>query len=159
MAKAQVREVHSPPPATHMHRPPPSNMVKQQLRPRALVIAPFDMAGDVVHSTVCAALEDLGLEVFHFDNIEPGSSWVNAITDAIHASDLIVADITQQNLNVFYELGYAHALKKPTILIKDARSKADLPSDLLSLQYIVYDTDNLLDLVRLLERSASRYLR
>ena len=31
-------------------------------------------------------------------------------------SDVVVAEITSVNANVFYELGYSHALNKPTIL-------------------------------------------
>jgi predicted nucleotide-binding protein len=52
---------------------------------------------------------------------------------------LIIADVSQQNPNVFYELGFAHALRKPTILLFNSKSGSGLPSDLDGLQYIAYD--------------------
>ncbi|NTU74475.1 hypothetical protein HGB07_10215, partial [Candidatus Roizmanbacteria bacterium] len=47
------------------------------------------------------------------------------------------ADLTGKNPNVFYELGLAHALAKPAILI--AESMDDVPFDLQSLRHLVYD--------------------
>src|SRR5262245_42532529 len=53
-------------------------------------------------------------------------------------SEVIVAEITPVNANVFYELGYAHALGKPTILLAD-RSSATLPFDVSGYRCIFYD--------------------
>lgn len=39
------------------------------------------------------------------------------IINAIGKSDVIVADLAGHNPNVLYELGYAHAAEKPTILL------------------------------------------
>ena len=51
---------------------------------------------------------------------------------------MIVADLTSANPNVFYELGLAHALKKPVILI--TQSIADIPFDLKSYRLLEYST-------------------
>ena len=110
---------------------------------RSLVIAPFDAAGDCVLDAVRHALMNLDVEVFRFDNIAPGASWANAITNAVRSSDFLVVDVTRQNPNVFYELGFAHALRKPTILIASSEASGALPSDLAGFQYIVYDPSNL----------------
>ena len=54
----------------------------------------------------------------------------------IEAADLIIADMTSQNPNVFYEVGYAHAKDKFCILLtKDA---SDIPFDLKHKRHIVY---------------------
>jgi hypothetical protein len=50
----------------------------------------------------------------------------------------VIADLTDKNPNVFYELGVRHALRPRTILI--AQSLDDIPSDLREYRTIVYDT-------------------
>jgi ABC-type branched-subunit amino acid transport system substrate-binding protein len=106
---------------------------------RSLIITPFDSAGKEVHNVVSDALESIGVEVFKFDDIAAGASWANAVTDAIRSADFLVADLTGSNANVFYELGLAHAMRKPTILIASSEAKMALPSDLAGLPYFVYE--------------------
>jgi hypothetical protein len=125
---------------------------------RSLVIAPFDAAGARVLDAVRRALLELNVEVFRFDNIEPGASWANAITDAIRSSDFLVVDVTRQSANVFYELGFAHALRKPTILITSSEKSGALPSDLTGFQYIVYEPNNLRGLVDHVQRAARMFV-
>lgn len=127
-------------------------------RIRSLVITPFDAAGARILDAVRRALEEIGVEVFRFDNIAAGALWANAITDAVRSSDFLVVDVTRQNPNVFYELGFAHALRKPTILITSSEATGALPSDLAGFQYIVYDPGNLRDLVNHLQRSARAFV-
>lgn len=63
-----------------------------------------------------------------------------AITDqvwqGIRGSDAVVADITGNNPNVFYEVGLAHALGKEIILLSQ---EADAPFDIRSLRRIRYN--------------------
>lgn len=57
-------------------------------------------------------------------------------------ADLIIADITIYNPNVFYELGIRHALRnKSTILIKSPGFD-DTPFDIIGYRYLTYDKDN-----------------
>ena len=44
----------------------------------------------------------------------------------IGQSDVVIAEITPANPNVFYELGYAQALGKPTILLAQRGAKLPL---------------------------------
>ena len=125
---------------------------------RGLVVAPFDAAGKRVLDAVRPALHDLGVEVQRFDDIAPGASWANAITEAMRSSDFLVVDVTRQNPNVFYELGFAHALRKPTILIASSEGTGALPSDLTGFQYIVYDPGNLRGLVNQVQRAAKAFV-
>jgi nucleoside 2-deoxyribosyltransferase len=55
----------------------------------------------------------------------------------IAQADVVIAEITHSNPNVFYELGYAHALGKPTILL--AQRGVDLPFDIRSFRVVFYD--------------------
>lgn len=54
-------------------------------------------------------------------------------------ADLVIADITIHNANVFYELGIRHALRdRKTILIK-CPGVSDTPFDILGYKYLAYD--------------------
>jgi hypothetical protein len=115
---------------------------------RGLVITPLDPQGQIVRETVVDALEEIGVGTFRLDNLSPGARWADAISRAIQAADLIFVDITHHNPNILYELGYAHALRKRTIILVNAQSGTLLPSDLQGFFYIPYDSG---DLVRLRE--------
>jgi hypothetical protein len=60
------------------------------------------------------------------------------IISGIAKADLVVADLTTLNANVFYELGLCHGLRIPTILI--AQSMDDVPFDLRPYKIQLYDT-------------------
>lgn len=53
-----------------------------------------------------------------------------------------IADITGNNPNVFYEIGYARALEKPVILIKN-KQIGKLPFDIQDLEVLIYDRDKI----------------
>ncbi len=55
----------------------------------------------------------------------------------INKADVVVADMTGRNPNVFYEVGYAHALGKIVLLL--TQSVADIPFDLQHHQHTVYE--------------------
>jgi hypothetical protein len=131
---------------------------------RSLVITPFDAAGRRVHDTVERALLDLNVELARLENVA-GAPLTNVIIDFIRSSDFLVVDITRQNPNVFYELGFAHAMNKPTILIASTETTGEIPADLSGIQIFVYDPSNLRELGSYLRRAvqplvseaASRY--
>ena len=50
---------------------------------------------------------------------------------------MLVAELTTKNPNVFYELGLAHALRKPVVLVSS--NEEDVPFDLRHIRVIVYD--------------------
>lgn len=59
------------------------------------------------------------------------------IADYIRQADVVVADCSGRNPNVFYELGLAHALEKPVVLItSDPIEQA--PADIRAFEFISY---------------------
>jgi len=70
------------------------------------------------------------------DEIHEPREIINIIWEQIQRADLIVADLTDRNANVFYELGYAHALGKNTILLTQRLN--DVPFDLRHRQLVEY---------------------
>ncbi len=128
-------------------------------RPTALLLLPFGEAHDPLREFVSQALMHEGVQVFRLDKIEPGTIWVNEITDAIRRADFVVVDITNANPNVMYELGYVHALRKPTIMLAESEAIRSLPSDLLGFQLLAYDKHDLEALKRPLARFLREYAR
>jgi hypothetical protein len=99
---------------------------------------PFDPAyEDTYRLGIKAAAEAEGIraervdeQLFHKEGI------LSRIYNQIIEADIIIADMTGRNANVFYEVGYAHALDKTCILL--TKSVADIPFDLKHHRHIVY---------------------
>ena len=68
-----------------------------------------------------------------------GRDVMEDIWSMILTSEVVVADITGRNANVFYELGIAHTLGKPVILI--TQSTSDIPFDLNRYRHVIYTDD------------------
>ncbi|MDD5702125.1 MAG: hypothetical protein PHU23_08765 [Dehalococcoidales bacterium] len=60
-----------------------------------------------------------------------------SILQDLKDSYVVLADLTDRNANVFYELGVRHSLKDRTILL--AQKQEDIPFDLIAYAYHVYD--------------------
>ncbi len=58
----------------------------------------------------------------------------------ITGAKVLVAELTTKNPNVFYELGLAHALKKPVVLVSS--NEKDVPFDLQPIRVIYYDVND-----------------
>jgi nucleoside 2-deoxyribosyltransferase len=64
---------------------------------------------------------------------------VGDVIREIERSLFVIADVSAGNPNVLYELGYANALRKPTILIRSRQDASEFPSDLRGNFYLPYD--------------------
>lgn len=105
----------------------------------AFVIMPFAEAFyDVYKFLILEALETAGYDVKRADDIKSQNNIISDIVEGIVHSDLIVADLTGSNPNVYYELGLAHGLNKRVILT--TQEIDDIPFDLRSYRVIGYDT-------------------
>ncbi len=113
-------------------------------KPEVFVIAPYDRELWPVLEAVNWAAREAGYTVERFDQMPPGALFTSFILERIRRADLIVADVSQHNPNVMYELGFAHALRKPTILLASTKSDdSKLPADLAGFRYLLYDPANL----------------
>lgn len=86
----------------------------------------------------------------------------NIRTDMFHrllTADLVIADISIHNANVFYELGIRHALRRRhTILIRNEESKDDVPFDLFTDRFLSYKGTDLNAALNLLTESIDQTL-
>ena len=82
--------------------------------------------------------KDLRLRPYRADQVYGPGFILADIIRGIETAQIVIAEITPTNENVFYELGYAHALKKPTILLVDREKKKDFPFDLSGYRCLFY---------------------
>jgi len=71
------------------------------------------------------------------DDIFATGKIMDQVWRGITAAKVLVAELTSRNPNVFYELGLAHALKKPVVLISS--NEEDVPFDVRHIRVIYYD--------------------
>jgi hypothetical protein len=117
---------------------------------RIFVVMPFAKEfEDVYLLGIRDVAEGLGFIVERADDVEHNETILDVICAKIRAADAVIGDTTGSNPNVFYELGYAHALNCPTILI--ARKGGNPPFDLQGKNHIFYET-----IVELRERLKKR---
>jgi hypothetical protein len=77
---------------------------------------------------------------------------LDKIVDFIQNSDVIIADCSGRNPNVFYELGLAHAFDKKVILITKDQMQ-EVPSDIRHYEFIRYDLDKHTDFLEKLDNA------
>ena len=105
----------------------------------------FDRIRDIIKDF---CLSTLGRQ--KVDEIEFNDSILAQIYKGIQSADIVIAEMTGRNPNVFYEVGYAHALQKEVILL--TQNASDIPFDIGGHNHIIYEGH----IVRLRERLQSR---
>ncbi len=109
-------------------------------RNRAVVIGAQDAASAQVREIIADTLREFDIEVVEPEGAESASGSFDFFR-AIQLSDLVVANISGQNPNVMYELGFAHGRRKPTLLVV-SQEVGRVPSDLAGILFLVYDPAN-----------------
>ena len=108
------------------------------MRPTAFVAMQFGEPYDTIYRTVIRPeAKKLGIGVVRIDEVNRPGIIFQDIQRKIEDAKVVIAEITAPNQNVYYEVGYAHALNKPTILL--AQRGKELPFDIRSYRVIFYD--------------------
>lgn len=105
-------------------------------KPFIFILMPFNKDFERIYSFIQNACALAGAHAERVDKQMFEKSIMEQIYNQIAKADIIVADMTGRNPNVFYEVGYAHALGKRTILLTQAVD--DIPFDLRIYRHIVY---------------------
>ncbi len=100
---------------------------KRTTIPSCFVIMPFGKKGtdDEQHYNMVyehvhrRAVEDAGFASVRADEIPESGPIPDTIKHQLRNADLVLADLSDRNPNVFYELGYRHSLGKPSITVSD----------------------------------------
>ena len=106
------------------------------------VLMPFNAKMEKVYINHIKKMgEELGVTIRRADEIFSPRPFMEKVWDGICAAQLILADCTQKNPNVFrYEIGMAHTVGKK-VLEFITRSDKDIPSDIKHFDYIPYIYD------------------
>jgi len=110
-------------------------------KPKAFIVMQFSSPYNEVYSHVIKVVcDEQGVEAVRADEIYGPGLIIKDIIDRIERSQVIIADISPINANVYFEVGYALALGKPIILLAQHRGpEARLPFDLSSFRVLFYD--------------------
>ena len=106
--------------------------------PLVFVVMQFDGYERLYEDVIRPLESTLRLNLRRVDEVEHPGSIIADIEDGIAEADLVIAEITESNANVFYEVGFAYALSKPVVLIAK-RSRKKLPFDLLVERCLFYE--------------------
>jgi tetratricopeptide (TPR) repeat protein len=102
--------------------------------------------------TIKPTLEGVGYHVVRADEVTKAGAITKDVVERLARADLVVADMTDLNPNVFWELGVRHALNgRGTLTLIDEKRTSDIPFDLTPYRVIKY-AGELLGLGRLKER-------
>jgi hypothetical protein len=103
----------------------------------AFVLMPFDPAfEDIYRFGIKETAGALGILAERVDEQIYQEAILDRIYRQIELADIIIADMTGKNPNVFYEVGFAHAKGKLCILLTSESN--DIPFDLKHRRHIVY---------------------
>ena len=111
------------------------------VNPRAFVVGDVPFRAQLTRfGRACFArrFQDAGYEAVRADSQLSTANILADVVRNIATAKLVVADLTNSNPNVFYELGLAHGLGIPTLLLTQAVEK--LPFDLRSYRTLEYST-------------------
>ena len=127
---------------------------------RCFVIQPFDKgAFDQRYDDVLApAIKAADLEPYRVDLDPSVSIPIQSIEDGIQHSEVCLADITLDNPNVWFEVGYAIAARKEVVFICAEDRKAPFPFDVQHRTITTYATTSRRDFNEL-EQKITRRLK
>jgi hypothetical protein len=114
-----------------------SNFAAAADRPRAFVAMEYREPFDTFYREVIKPQAEKLYDIVRIDEKSGPGVIFQDMQREIGQSDVVIAEITPANPNVFYELGYAQALGKPTILLAQRGGK--LPFDIASYRVVFYD--------------------
>jgi len=106
-------------------------------KPFVFVLMPFEPKFDDIYKFgIKGAAQDAGAYAERVDEQIFGEGILERVFNQINKADVVVADMTDRNANVFYEVGYAHALGKTVLLL--TQNASDIPFDLQHHPHTIY---------------------
>ena len=96
---------------------------------------------DLFNYIITPVCEKLGFKPIRIDKEYHNDKIDRKIIEYLNESELVIVDLTESNPNVFFELGYRMAIKKPLIQMMQEGGK--IPFDVATYNTLFYRTDDL----------------
>lgn len=104
--------------------------------PQCFVLMPFrEQLAPVFEDHIQTVVRRVGLSLIRADRIFSNRPIMDDVLDSVHRARIVIADLTDNNPNVFYETGICHALGKEVILITQ---DSEVPFDVRHIRHIKY---------------------
>lgn len=111
----------------------------RSVAPMCFVVMQFtDEYNTLYREVIEPTCAEFGYRVVRADEFHHSGLIIRDITQSIARASLVIADITPDNPNVYYELGFAHGAGTETILLSE-RKRAALPFDVSGFRTLFYD--------------------
>src|SRR5262249_42966550 len=107
------------------------------LEKQVVVLQPFGKETDALFALIVEATGKAGVRLVRADTVSEKAVTVGSFFSVIQQSWLVIADVSNGNPNVMYELGFAQGLRKPIVLV--ATGIRSVPFDLASRRVVIYD--------------------
>ena len=112
-----------------------------EIKNSCFVVMPFSSFFQIEYEKIIKpTIEELGILCIRGDEIYSKQRIVDDIWKEIRQCRFVLAELSGKNPNVLYEIGLAHAIGKPVIIL--TRYADDVPFDLKSLRYLFYNVDD-----------------
>jgi hypothetical protein len=128
-------------------------------QPRVFIVMQFSSPYNEVYSHVIKAVcKEMKLTAIRADELYGPEIIIKDVIDNITKSQVVIADVSPTNPNVYFEVGYALALGKPIVLMAQRRKPDEpLPFDVSAFRVLFYDDS--IGGKPLLEEGLRRHLR
>lgn len=111
-------------------------------RPFIFIVMKFNSKIKIFHAIKSAVEKEFGMACIRADEVKSsGFDLLEKIKKLIERAEIVVADISVDSPNVFYEIGYAVGKEKSPIILVDSKRKKKIPVDLQGLEVLRYDYD------------------
>jgi len=109
----------------------------EEIKDICFVLAPFKEPFNTDYQKILLpAIKAAGLEPLRADEIYGAKAVMDDIWKSINSARVILAEMTEKNPNVLYEVGLAHGKRKTVLMI--TQDEDDIPFDLKHIRYIPY---------------------
>lgn len=110
---------------------------------RIFLVIPFRKEFEDITLAIKQVAGDLGHQLIRMDELMSIGSITTQIQQEIKNSDLVIADISNHNANVMFELGFAISSSIPVLPL--LRRGEQIPFDIATIRAIIYDRERLND--------------
>jgi hypothetical protein len=126
--------------------------------PTCFVIQPFDSGkfDKRYQETFAPAIIEAGFEPYRVDEDRRADVLITSIEDGIRSASVCLADITTDNPNVWFELGFALAVNRPVVMVCSTERTGKYPFDIQHRVVTSYKTEAQSDFKKLSDEIIER---